>query len=166
MQIGILSDTHGCRDERIALHLRDCDQIWHAGDIGDAETYLWLESLGPELLAVSGNIDGEMVRRRCPELLDFQSAGAHVIMTHIGGYPGHYSKGMRQLLMDRKPLIMVAGHSHLLRVMYDRQLNLMHINPGAAGRHGWQQVRTLIRLKIDDGKPHDLEVVELGSRGS
>lgn len=166
MQIGILSDTHSCRDPRIAMHLQDCDEIWHAGDIGDAETLLWLQGIGPRVRAVSGNIDGEMVRRVCPELLDFSVEGVHVLMTHIGGYPGRYAPGMKALLLERRPDIMVAGHSHLLRVINDRNLGVLHINPGAAGRHGWQQVRTLIRLKIDDGRPHDLEIIELGPRGA
>lgn len=165
MLIGILSDTHSCRDSKITQYLQACDEIWHAGDIGDVDTYQWLSGIGPKLRAVHGNIDSEMIRRVCPEMLDFTVEGVNVLMTHIAGYPGHYSQGMRSHILQHKPDIVVAGHSHLLRVMYDKQLAHLHINPGAAGNHGWQQVRTLVRLKIDDGHPHDLEVVELGPRG-
>lgn len=164
MKIGILSDTHSCWDDRFAEHLGSCDEIWHAGDIGDLDTLRRLTAIGPKVRAVCGNIDPGPVRRMCPELLDFEVAGARVLMTHIGGYPGRYAPGMRNLIVQRRPTIMVAGHSHLLKVMMDRELGCLHINPGAAGHHGWQQVRTLVRLQIDDGRPHDLEVIEMGPR--
>lgn len=164
MKIGLLSDTHCCCDPRIAGYLGECDQIWHAGDIGDLSTLQWLSGIGPELKAVCGNIDPWDVRRHCPELLVFETAGAKVVMTHIGGYPGKYSRGIKELLKAERPVIFVSGHSHLLRVMFDRDLGCLHINPGAAGYHGWQQVRTLVRFEIEDGIPRNLEVIELGNK--
>jgi hypothetical protein len=163
MKIGILSDTHSCWDDRYVKHFANCDEIWHAGDIGDPDTLRRLMAIGPKLRAVCGNIDNAMVRRMCPELLDFETAGAHVILTHIGGYPGRYAPGMRRLLIEKRPTIMVCGHSHILRVMFDKEIGVLHINPGAAGYHGGQKVRTLVRLDINDGKPSNLEVIELGA---
>lgn len=163
MKIGILSDTHSCWDDRYAKHFAECDEIWHAGDIGDPDTLRKLMAIGPKVRAVSGNIDGGMVRRLCPELLEFEVAGARVILTHIGGYPCRYAPGMRRLLIEKRPTIMVCGHSHILRVMFDKEIGVLHINPGAAGYHGWQKVRTLVRVDINDGKPSNLEVIELGS---
>ena len=156
-----MSDTHSCWDDRFARHFAACDEIWHAGDIGDVETLRRIQGIGPVVRAVCGNIDNGPVRRMCPELLTFDCDGAKVLMTHIGGYPGHYAPGMRNLIVAERPRIMVAGHSHLLRVINDPRLQCLHINPGAAGWHGWQQVRTLIRLNITAGVPHDLEVIEL-----
>lgn len=164
MKIGIISDTHCCCDPKFAYYLRDCDEIWHAGDIGDEETLRYFAGMGPVLRAVHGNIDGGPVRRMCPEVAEFETAGAKVLMTHIGGYPGRYAPGVRRMIMAAKPTIFVAGHNHLLRVMNDPVLGVLHINPGAAGYQGWQQVRTLITMHITDGRPHDLEVIELGSR--
>lgn len=163
-KIGILSDTHSVDDPRIAYHFADVDEIWHAGDIGDTDTYRALSSIAPVFRAVAGNIDGAMLRRVCPELLVFDTDGCRVMMTHIGGYPGHYAAGIRELLEVHKPRIFVAGHSHILRVIPDKKYDLLHINPGAAGTHGWQKVRTLIRLTIDNGMPVDLDVIELGPR--
>lgn len=160
-RIGILSDTHCIDDPRIEKHFAGVDEIWHAGDIGDVDTYRRLESIAPVFRAVAGNIDGAQLRRVCPELLVFETEGAKVVMTHIGGYPGRYSPGIRNLLMRERPRIFVSGHSHILRVMPDPELDLLHINPGAAGTHGWQKVRTLVRLAIDKGIPKDLEVIHL-----
>jgi putative phosphoesterase len=162
MKIGVISDTHTCWDDRYAKHFADCDEIWHAGDIGDVDTLKRLMAIGPKVRAVSGNIDNATVRRYCPELLEFEAAGAKVILTHIGGYPGRYAPGMRRLLIEKRPTIMVCGHSHILRVMYDKEIGVLHINPGAAGYYGWQKVRTLVRFDITDGKPSNLEVIELG----
>lgn len=163
-RIGILSDTHSCWDDRYAMHFADCDEIWHAGDIGCEDTLIRLQNIGPLVRAVRGNIDHGMVARRCPELLTFQIEECRVVMTHIGGYPGKYSPGMRRLLIEERPHIMVAGHSHILKVMFDHELSLLHINPGAAGYHGWQKVRTLIRLTIDGPSARDLEVIELAKQ--
>lgn len=161
-RIGILSDTHSCWDDRFALHFAGCDQIWHAGDVGCLDTLLRLEAVAPVVHAVRGNIDHGPVLRRCPEIDSFSVEGVGVWMTHIGGYPGRYAPGVRRMLIDARPQIMVAGHSHILKVMYDPELKLLHVNPGAAGYHGWQRERTLVRLVIDGTDIRDLEVIELG----
>lgn len=160
--IGILSDTHSCWDDRFAKHFASCDEIWHAGDIGDLDTLMRLEAVAPVVRAVRGNIDHGSILRRCPEIERFETEGVKVFMTHIGGYPGRYAPGIRRMLVEERPKIMVAGHSHILKVVYDRELDLLHINPGAAGHHGWQRERTLIRLRLDAGDIKDLEVIELG----
>lgn len=160
-RIGILSDTHCIDDPAIERYFSGMDEIWHAGDIGDVDTYKRLASIAPVFRAVAGNIDGSMLRRVCPELLVFETEGVKVVMKHIGGYPGRYSPGVRNLLREEKPKIFVSGHSHILRVMPDAELDLLHINPGAAGHHGWQKVRTLVRLTLDAGIPKDLEVIHL-----
>ncbi len=164
--IGILSDTHSCWDDRYAKHLGKCDEIWHAGDIGCLDTLQRLRTIAPVVRAVRGNIDHGPILRECPEVLDFRVEDVGVWMTHIGGYPGHYAAGVRRMLIDARPKIMVAGHSHILKVMYDPELNLIHINPGAAGYQGWQKQRTLVRLVIDGSDVRDLEVIELGKRQS
>ena len=161
-KIGILSDTHSCWDDRFATHFAGCDEIWHAGDVGCLDTLLRLRAICPVVRAVRGNIDHGPVTRECPEILDFKVEDTGVWMTHIGGYPGRYAPGVRRMLIESRPKIMVAGHSHILKVMYDRELNLLHINPGAAGYHGWQKERTLVRLDIDGADIRDLEVIELG----
>ncbi len=161
-KIGILSDTHSCWDDRYATHFADCDEIWHAGDVGCLDVLDRLEAIAPVVRAVRGNIDHGNLLRRCPEVLEFQVEQVKVWMTHIGGYPGHYSPGVRRMLIDARPQLMIAGHSHILKVMYDNELRLLHVNPGAAGYHGWQRERTLLRLTIDGADIKDLEVIELG----
>lgn len=163
-RVGILSDTHSCWDDRYDTHFAGCDEIWHAGDVGDIDIIRRLEEVAPVVRAVSGNIDHGMVCRRCPESLDFTVEGVHVWMTHIGGYPGRYAPGVKQLLRDSGVNLMVTGHSHILKVMWDKELGVLHVNPGAAGVHGWQKVRTLVRLVIDGPAMRDLEVIELGTR--
>ena len=163
-KIGILSDTHSCWDDRYAIHFKDCDEIWHAGDIGDIDLLRRLESIGPRVRAVAGNIDHGDGRRLCREVEEFEVEGVKVWLTHIGGYPGKYAPGVRRELSRVRPGLMVTGHSHILKVKYDTELNLLHINPGAAGYHGWQKVRTLVRLTIDNGVMKDLEVIELSPR--
>ena len=133
-RIGILSDTHGCWDNRFAEYFKDCDEIWHAGDIGDYGIVERLEDIAPVVRAVSGNIDHGMVRRKCRELEIFSVEGVKVLLTHIGGYPGKWAKGMKPLLREEGIGLMVAGHSHILKVIYDKELNLLHVNPGG-GRH-------------------------------
>ncbi len=161
-RIGILSDTHSCWDDRYAAHFADCDEIWHAGDVGCVDVLDRLEAIAPVVRAVRGNIDHGIILRRCPEILEFQVEQVKVWMTHIGGYPGRYSPGVRRMLIDSRPQLMIAGHSHILKVLYDNELRLLHINPGAAGYHGWQRERTLLRLVIDGADIKDLEVIELG----
>lgn len=161
-QIGILSDTHGYWDDRYAAHFAGCDEIWHAGDIGDISIIERLQEVAPVVRAVSGNVDHGEVRRKCPEIIEFRCEGIPVLLTHIGGYPGKWSKGMKKLLLESGIRLMVDGHSHILRIIYDPELKLLHINPGAAGQQGWHRKRTLVRLKIDGGDMRDCEIIELG----
>ena len=162
-RIGLLSDTHSCWDDRYAIHFADCDEIWHAGDIGDADLLERLKGIAP-VRAVSGNIDHGLVTRLCPELLEFEIEGVKVWMTYIGGYPGRYAPGVKKILRDHGIKLMISGHSHILKVIPDHELGLLHVNPGAAGHHGWQRVRTLVRLTLDQGTIKDLEVIELAKR--
>ncbi len=160
--IGLLSDTHSCWDDRYAIHFKDCDEIWHAGDIGCDDILDRLRGVAPVVRAVRGNIDHGPILRHCPEIQQFEVEGVGVWMTHIGGYPGRYAPGVRRMLIDARPRLMIAGHSHILKVMYDPELDLLHVNPGAAGYHGWQQQRTLMRLQLENGTVTDLQVIELG----
>ena len=159
-RIGLLSDTHAYWDERYAKYFGECDEIWHAGDIGSMELVERLQEIAP-LRAVHGNIDGGDVRRMFPEKLRWTCEGADILMTHIGGYPGKYDPCIRQQLYARPPKLFISGHSHILKVQFDPQLKLLHINPGAAGLQGWQTVRTLVRFSIDKGEFKDLEVIEI-----
>ena len=159
-RIGILSDTHGCWDDKYLVHFAGCDEIWHAGDIGSPLIIDSLVACCP-VRAVCGNIDGRDLRLRFGELLRFRVEECNVIMTHIGGYPGRYSPTIRKVLCSERPQLFVAGHSHILKVMYDKELGCLHVNPGAAGRQGWHAVRTLVKLTIDGSEIKDLEVVEL-----
>ncbi|OON68562.1 metallophosphoesterase family protein [Hymenobacter sp. CRA2] len=163
MLIGLLSDTHSYFDDRIRHHLTGCDEIWHAGDVGDEKVLDELQTIAP-LRAVFGNIDDRSVRTRCPETLVFDANGLKVLITHIGGYPGRYAPAARPLLQRERPGLFICGHSHILRVMPDRQLGLLHLNPGAAGRHGFHKVRTLLKFRVEDGRVQDLQAVELGPR--
>lgn len=160
-RIGILSDTHSHWDDRYAVYFKDCDEIWHAGDIGDISLLERLEEIAP-VRAVAGNVDHGAMRRRCRELEIFRVEDVNVLLTHIGGYPGRWAPGMKKLLTDRRINLMVDGHSHLLKIIFDRETGALHINPGAAGLQGWQKKRTLVRLTIDGADMRDAEVIELG----
>ena len=162
--IGILSDTHSKWDPRYVAHFADCDEVWHAGDIGDIGLLEQLRASFPVVRAVCGNVDSGEVRRESPELLEFTVEGVRVLLTHIGGYPGRYRPGMKKLLAEDGIKLMVCGHSHILKVMPDPELGLLHVNPGAAGEQGWQRERTLVRLTIDDGGISCLDVITLGRR--
>lgn len=159
-RIGLLSDTHSCWDERYLTHFNDCDEIWHAGDIGSMRIIEQLEAHRP-VRAVCGNIDGPEVRFRFSEVARFTIEGCNVLMKHIGGYPGHYDPSIRNTIYKERPQLFVSGHSHILKVMYDKTVGCLHINPGAAGKQGWQQVRTIIKFTIDNGEFKDIEVIEL-----
>lgn len=159
-RIGLLSDTHSWWDDRYLMHFADCDEIWHAGDIGSELVIKQLEAHCP-VRAVYGNIDGPEIRNRFSEVLKFQVEECNVIMTHIGGYPGKYSPAIRSSIYRERPQLFIAGHSHILKVMYDDIVGCLHINPGAAGRQGWQQVRTLVKFIIDGKDIRELEVIEL-----
>lgn len=163
MRIGLISDTHSWLDERVFHHFKDCDEVWHAGDIGDTGVSDRLAAFKP-LRAVYGNIDGATLRRMHPLEQCFELAGLKVYMIHIGGYPGRYPAKVYSRLLEEKPGLFISGHSHILKVMPDRQLNLLHINPGAAGNHGFHKVKTLVRFGIEAGKIFDLQAIELGPR--
>lgn len=164
-RIGLLSDTHAFWDEKYQEYFAECDEIWHAGDIGSVEVADRLAAFRP-LRAVVGNCDGGDLRLMFPQKLRWTCEGADVLMTHIGGYPGRYDWSIRNQLFARPPKLFISGHSHILKVQYDQQLGLLHINPGAAGLQGWHQVRTLVRFTVDNGGFHDLDVVEIGRHPS
>ena len=161
-KIGLLSDTHGYWDERYLQYFEPCDQIWHAGDIGSLTIAERLNSFRP-FKAVYGNIDGHDSRKLFPEINRFTIDEADVLMKHIGGYPGKYDISIRNILQENPPTLFISGHSHILKVMYDKKLNLLHINPGAAGKYGYHTIRTLIRFTIDKGNFSQLEVIELSN---
>lgn len=161
-KIGIISDTHSWWDDRYIQYFADCDEVWHAGDIGSEELLSRLEAAVPVVRAVYGNADGGNLRKRLKEMEIFVTEGVKVVLTHIGGYPGKYAPGMRSRLQLSRPKLMVCGHSHILKVIPDRALDVLVINPGAAGRQGWQRVRTLITLTLDNGNVTHAQVIELG----
>ncbi len=159
-RIGIISDTHGFWDERYKKYFEECNEIWHAGDIG---SYSIVQQLGEiaMLRAVYGNCDGYEIRSTFSEINRFKVEDIEIVMKHIGGSPGHYDNSIRSQLYNNKQNLFVCGHSHILKVQFDKDLNMLFINPGAAGVQGWQKVRTLIRLTIDGDKFKDLEVIEI-----
>lgn len=159
-RIGLLSDTHSWWDDRYLTHFADCDEIWHAGDIGSEVIIRQLEAHCP-VRAVCGNIDGRDLGMRFSNVLKFKIEECNVIMTHIGGYPGKYDSRVRKEIYNERPQLFISGHSHILKVMYDKTVGCLHINPGAAGRQGWQQVRTLVKFTINGKEIKDLEVIEL-----
>lgn len=163
-RIGLISDTHGYWDERYAKHFAECDEIWHAGDIGSMEVAERLSEIAL-LRAVCGNCDGGDLRRLYPTLLRFRCEEANILIKHIGGYPGNYDRSIRGTLFVRPPQLFISGHSHILKVIYDKTLGCLHINPGAAGLQGWQKTRTLVRFNVDGSEFKDLEIIELAARG-
>ena len=160
-RIGLLSDTHGLLDERIFEHFAQCDEIWHAGDIGSPALLNALSKFKPTR-AVYGNIDGYDLRATLPLHNKFICEQVTVWITHIGGYPGKYDAKVREELKQNPPKLFICGHSHILKVKYDRDLDLLHMNPGAAGKYGFHKVQTIIRFDIDNANILNLEVIELG----
>jgi len=163
VKIGLLSDTHGWWDEKYVTHFESCDEIWHVGDIGSVAVAERLAAIKP-LRAVHGNIDGQELRSLYPRIAHFSIENIRVMMTHIGGYPGNYDLIARFELDTVKPQLFIAGHSHILKIMYDQQLECLHINPGAAGQSGHHQIRTLVRFVIDQEDIKNVEIIELGTR--
>ncbi|KOS04967.1 phosphodiesterase [Flavobacterium akiainvivens] len=159
-KILLLSDTHSHIDDTILKYVNLADEVWHAGDIGDLSVTDAIKKIKP-LRAVYGNIDDAKARLEFPLNNRFMCEGVEVLITHIGGYPGKYSPSIRQELMLNPPKLFICGHSHILKVMPDNKLGLLHMNPGAAGMHGFQQVRTMLRFEIDGDKIQNLEVVEM-----
>ncbi len=162
-RIGILSDTHAYWDEKYLKYFENCDEIWHIGDIGSMDVADKLAAFRP-LRAVYGNIDGQDIRMRFPQVNRFTYEGVDVLMKHIGGYPGNYDASIRGTLFVNPPKLFLSGHSHILKVKYDKTLGLLHINPGAAGLYGFHKVRTLVRMEIEQGTFKDLEVIELADK--
>ncbi|MBA3971041.1 MAG: metallophosphoesterase family protein [Bacteroidetes bacterium] len=163
VRIALLSDTHNYLDSKIFKYFDDCDQIWHAGDIGTIAIADQLAKIKP-LIAVYGNIDGADVRKVHPLHQSFMCEQVKVLITHIGGYPTRYSFEALEEIKKNKPQLFISGHSHILKVMYDEKYKLLHINPGAAGNHGFHHVKTMVRFTVDGDKIKDLEVIELGKR--
>ena len=159
-KIGVLSDTHGSLEPRLYEFFKDCNELWHAGDMGNVETAEKLEQFKP-LKAVFGNIDGYDVRLRYKISEVFTCEEVQVLMTHIGGYPGHYEKNVMQLFSEIKPQIFVCGHSHILRVINDKKYNLLYLNPGAAGNSGFHTVKTALRFEVDGKNIQNMEVFEM-----
>ena len=163
-KILLLSDTHSHIDEKILKYVRQADEVWHAGDIGDLIVTDTLKSLKP-LRAVYGNIDDDNARMEFPMNNRFLCENVAVWITHIGGYPGKYNQTIRTEIQTNPPKLFICGHSHILKVQFDKKLNLLHMNPGAVGIHGFHQVRTMLRFEIDGDKIQNLEIIELGKRG-
>ena len=164
-KIGIISDTHGYMDDRILHYLSGRDEIWHAGDWGTIAVADQLRKIAP-LKGVYGNIDGNDIRIEFPKICRFMCEKLDVFITHIGGYPGRYAPDIRPLLQQKPPGLFICGHSHIIKVIRDPKLNLIHINPGAAGRSGFHKVRTLVLLEVDGKKLQNIQAVELGQRTS
>ena len=158
--IGLISDTHGYIDDSVFKHFELCDEIWHAGDFGTIDLADKLAAFKP-LKGVYGNIDGKEIRQTFPENLRFNCENVDVWITHIGGYPDHYSPAIKSAIYANPPQLFISGHSHILKVIYDKKISCLHLNPGAAGRQGWHKVRTLMRFNIDGDKIQGMEVIEL-----
>jgi len=163
MRIGLMSDTHGHLEPSIFEYFEECDEIWHAGDIGSLEVAQKLADFRP-FRAVRGNIDGREIRYEYPEQQRFLCQGMDVLMIHIGGHPGRYAKGVRKLLRQEKPDIFICGHSHILRAEPDEKLGLIHLNPGACGRHGIHFEKTIMRFTIKDREMSQFQICKLGPR--
>ena len=164
MKIGLLSDTHSYLDDRVISYLQGSDEIWHAGDIGTTSVLDALNEIAP-VRAVYGNIDNKEIRMDAPLDQIFEMEKMKVWMTHVGGYPGNYERRIREQINLIKPDIFITGHSHILKVIRDQQLGLLHINPGSCGIYGMHKFRTLIKMEILNGLITDLKVIELGIRG-
>jgi putative phosphoesterase len=166
-RIGLISDTHGFLDENVFKHFKNCNEIWHAGDFGTIELASELAaqsrllSGGLTVKGVYGNIDGQDIRSHFPEQLIFNCEEVKVMIRHISGYPPKYNPETKKQLLIHKPQLLIAGHSHILKIMFDDQLKCLYMNPGAAGKQGWQKVRTIVRFAIDGKEIKDCEVIEL-----
>ncbi|TXC81320.1 metallophosphoesterase family protein [Luteibaculum oceani] len=164
MQIAIISDTHSYLDNKIWKYLNEVDEIWHAGDVGAKTVIDQLEKLGKPLRGVYGNIDNHEIRKIFPEFQYFDIQGLRIGMTHIAGNPGRYPSKIKDWFKQHPCDLFICGHSHILKVTRDKEFGHLHMNPGAAGRHGFHQTKTILLLDINNGKPENLRVVELGPR--
>ena len=158
-RITLLSDTHGELDKRFFPHFKESDEIWHAGDIGSIDIIDKLNTLAT-VKAVFGNIDNHIIRRIFKSTLLFKCEKVNVMMTHIGGYPGNYAKGIKDKIKECEPKIFICGHSHILKVMYDKKLKVLHMNPGAVGNYGIHKVKTIIKFIIEEDNIKDLKIIE------
>jgi len=158
--IGVISDTHSHIDEKILSYFKDCDEIWHAGDVGDEKVLDQLRVIC-KVRGVYGNIDNHRIRSMVPENNLFRTEDMNVMITHIGGYPKRYNKKCKALIKRLKPDIVVVGHSHILKVIYDKEFKHLHINPGAAGKYGIHKLRTIIRFNLDGKNMSDMEIIEI-----
>jgi uncharacterized protein len=163
-RIGLISDTHSYLDAKVAEHFADCDEIWHAGDIGEMAVITQLEKLKP-VRAVFGNIDDKSIQTRFPEDLWMEVEGVTILITHIAGSPPNYNPRVKKILEEKTPDILICGHSHILKIMRDKERNMFFINPGAAGQHGFHNMKTLVRFELDQKEIRKMEVIELGKRG-
>lgn len=163
IRIGLISDTHGYLDPKVEKYFKECDEIWHLGDVGNVDVIKQLTKIKP-VRGVYGNIDGQDIRKIFPKELKFTCEEVKVWLVHIGGYPNRYSKDVKKRIEFNAPDLFISGHSHILKVMYDKKLSLLHINPGAAGKSGFHKVKTLVRFTIDKKNIKDLEVIELGNK--
>jgi putative phosphoesterase len=162
-RIGLISDTHNYLDDAILRHFENCDEIWQAGDFGSVAIADALKSFKP-LRGVYGNIDGYDIRSVYPEEIIFMCEEVKIFIKHIGGYPGRYAPGVKNKIIEERAQLFISGHSHILKVMFDEKLKCLHMNPGAAGKQGWQKVRTLTRFVIDEKQIKNCEVIELGKK--
>lgn len=163
-RIGLISDTHGYLDKAVFEHFKNCDEVWHAGDFGTkalADELIRNIKPGIPFRGVYGNIDGPDIRSIYPEQLIFTCEKVKIMMQHIGGYPGRYAPGIKEMIAKNGIGLFISGHSHILKIMYDDKLHCLHMNPGAAGKQGWHKVRTLIRFAIDGAEMKDCEVIEM-----
>ena len=163
-KILLLSDTHSYIDNQILKYVKQADEVWHAGDIGKLDVTDSIQKIKP-LRAVFGNIDDYNVRAEFPLDNKFILENVSVWITHIGGYPNKYNQRIREEISNNSPNIFISGHSHILKIQYDKKLNLLHLNPGAAGKHGFHNIRTMIRFQIDNGDIKNMEIIELEKRG-
>ena len=163
-KILLLSDTHSFINPQIIKFVKQADEVWHAGDIGKLEVTDTIKLLKP-LKAVYGNIDDKEARAEFPLDAKFTVEGVSVWMTHIGGYPNRYNLRIRDEIQKNPPKIFISGHSHILKAQYDKKLDLLHLNPGAAGNHGFHKIRTMLRFELDKGEIKNLEIIELAKRG-
>lgn len=168
MKILLLSDTHSYIDDRILKYVSQADEVWHCGDFGSMEVVSAIEKIKP-LRGVFGNIDDVAIRQKFPEINHFRCENLEVIMLHIGGYPSRYTSKAKKIIEEKKLCpttvggvkLFISGHSHILKVMYDKKYNLLHLNPGAAGKYGQQKTRTMMRFEIDAAEIKNLEIIEL-----
>lgn len=162
-KILLISDTHSFLDDKLIKHINEADEVWHAGDIGNTDLTDKLKALKP-LQAVYGNIDGAELRKEFKKNLIFNCENVKVFITHICGQPTNYLKEVKDIIELEKPKIFICGHSHILKVMYQNKYEVLHLNPGACGKHGFHQIKTALRFVIDNDEIKDLAIIELGNR--